>query len=70
MGRLFDTVILTLIYTEEIVAEMEYKVSPLKVSKFLQPAFFTDAKCEDGLVVLGGWESLGPVGCPLVLQYP
>ena len=41
---------------------MEYKVCPLRVSKSLQPAFFTDAKCEDGLVVLGGWESLDPVG--------
>ena len=62
VGRLPDTVILTLMYIEDTFAEMEYKVSPLKVSRSVQPAFFTDAKCEDGLVVLGGWESLGPVG--------
>ena len=62
VGRLPDTVILTLLYIEEAFAEMEYKVSPLKVAKSTQPAFFIDAKCEDGRVVLGGWESLGPVG--------
>ena len=68
VGRLPDTVILTLtlIYIEDTFAEMEYKVSPLKVSRSVQPAFFTDAKCEDGLVVLGGWESLGPVGSDVV----
>ena len=34
----------------------------LKKARSEQPAFFTDAKCEDGRVVLKGWESLGPVG--------
>ena len=61
VGRLPDTVILTLVYLEETFAEMEYKVSPLRRAKSHQTAFFTDAKCEDGRVVLGGWESLGPV---------
>ena len=59
VGKLPDTVILTLMYIEECFAEMEYKVSPLKIDRSDQPLFFTDAKCEDHRVVLGGWET-GP----------
>ena len=62
LGKLPDTVILTLLYIEECFAEMEYKVSPLKIDRSDQPLFFTDAKCEDNRVVLGGWETGSPPG--------
>ena len=51
VGKLPDTVILTLQYIEESFAEMEYKVSPLRLDYTDQPRFFTDAKCEDHRVV-------------------
>ena len=60
VGRLPDAVILTLLYIEETFLEMEYKVSPRKVDCKDRPLFYTDAKCADGIVVLGGWEAPGP----------
>ena len=60
VGRLPDAVILTLLYIEETFLEMEYKVSPRKVDCKDWPLFYTDAKCADVIVVLGGWEAPGP----------
>ena len=61
VGKLPDTVILTLLYIEEALVAKDYKVSPSRVDLSDKPLFFTDAKCEDGLVVLGGWDAT----CPL-----
>ena len=62
VGKLPDTVILTLLYIEEALVAKDYKVSPSRVDLSDKPLFFTDAKCKDGLVVLGGWDATCPLG--------
>ena len=57
MAKLPDTVILTLIYLEETLGEFDFKVSPYKLPGKPQAVLHTDAKCADGYVVLGGWDS-------------
>ena len=39
---------------------MSFKVSASRIVRKGGVAFRTDAKCTDGLVVLGGWECCGP----------
>ena len=56
VGKLPDTVILTLLY---ILGEMEsetFRVSARRPIYFSGEQFRTDAKCTDEHVVLGGWE--------------
>ena len=56
-AKLPDMVILTLIYLRETLGELDFKVSPYRVPPCAEPLFYTDAKCADNLVVLGGWDS-------------
>ena len=62
VAKLPDTVILTLLYLKETLSESDFKVAP-SVSRLSEaPAFYTDAKCADDLVVLGGWDAHKPHG--------
>ena len=62
VAKLPDTVILTLLYLRETLSESDFKVAP-SVSRLSEaPAFYTDAKCADDLVVLGGWDAHKPHG--------
>ena len=56
VGRLPETVILTLRYILLELRSETYMVSTQRPLKFKGDAFRTDAKCTDGLVVLAGWE--------------
>ena len=56
-AKLPDMVILTLVYLRETLGELDFKVSPYRVPPSAEPLFYTDAKCADNLVVLGGWDS-------------
>ena len=60
VAKLPDTVILTLIYLEETLGELDFKVSPYKLPGKPRAVLHTDAKCADGYVVLGGWDSRVP----------
>ena len=53
------TVILTLEYISKILQREDFHISVRRVQLQSEPSFHTDAKCADGFVVLGGWESLG-----------
>ena len=59
-AKLPDMVILTLLYLKEMLGELDFKVSPCRVPPSAEPIFYTDAKCADNLVVLGGWDSRSP----------
>ena len=56
-AKLPDMVILTLLYLRETLGELDFKVRPYRVPPCSEPLFYTDAKCADGLVVLGGWDA-------------
>ena len=73
VGRLPDTVILTLGYLEREFTAESYLVSVKKPKVFATESFRTDAKCTDTVVVLAGWElqskrwfslKLGPAEVP------
>ena len=53
------TVILVLSYVNMLLSRESYKISAAQPTVHREAAFHTDAKCADGFVVLGGWESLG-----------
>ena len=57
VAKLPDTVVLTLVYLKRNLGELDFKVSPSVVPPVTQALFHTDAKCADGFVVLGGWDS-------------
>ena len=62
VAKLPDTVSLTLLYLRETLSESDFKVAP-SVSRLSEAtAFYTDAKCADDLVVLGGWDARKPHG--------
>ena len=50
-------VILTLLYLRETLEKLDFKVTPYRVAPCSEPLFYTDAKCADQLVVLGGWDA-------------
>lgn len=56
VGRLPDTVVLTLKFIDAGLDMETYLVSVRRPIEFSGEQFRTDAKCEDNLVVLGGWE--------------
>ena len=60
VARLSDVVIMTLEYLSLTFKDMSFKVSASRPVRKGGVAFRTDAKCTDGLVVLGGWECCGP----------
>ena len=53
VGKLPQTVILTMLY---LIANVSFMVSAKRPIYATQEIFSTDAKCEDGRVVLAGWE--------------
>ena len=57
VAKMPDTVILTLMYLEATLTDINFKVAPGRVSEEKGHLFHTDAKCADGFVVLGGWDS-------------
>ena len=57
VAKMPDTVVLTLVYLETTLNDVNFKVAPGRVSEEGGLLFHTDAKCADGLVVLGGWDS-------------
>ena len=56
VGRLPDTVILTLHYILREMAAETFMVSARRPVYFNSEQFRTDAKCADDFIVLGGWE--------------
>lgn len=56
VGKLPETVILTLVYIANELSADNYLVSVTRPIHFSGEAFRTDAKCTDGKVVLAGWE--------------
>eukprot|EP00435_Cladocopium_sp_Y103_P004894 s4940_g1.t1 len=56
VGKLPDTVILTLKYIQSEMVEETFMVSARRPLYFNVEQFRTDAKCTDDCVVLGGWE--------------
>ena len=56
VGRLPDTVILTLQYIEKELTSETYLVSTRRPKVLAGESFRTDAKCTDTFVVLAGWE--------------
>lgn len=56
VGKLPETVIITLQYIGMELKEKRYMVSALRPVRFDSEMFRTDAKCTDNAVVLGGWE--------------
>eukprot|EP00435_Cladocopium_sp_Y103_P075421 s2_g57.t1 len=56
VGRLPDTVTLTLEYIEAELKADTFMVSTKRLKASSGECFRTDAKCADGYVVLGGWE--------------
>ena len=53
------TVILTLTYIAKVLQRENFHTSVKRTAVQKEPAFHMDAKCADGFVVIGGWESLG-----------
>ena len=56
VGKLPQTVILTMLYLRRQLAEVSFMVSAKRPIYLSSEVFRTDAKCEDGRVVLAGWE--------------
>lgn len=56
VGKLPETVILTLIYIAGEMDDNNYLVSVQRPVHFTGESFRTDAKCTDDSVILGGWE--------------
>ena len=56
VGKLPETVILTLRYILFELGSESYMVSTKPLVQFSGERFRTDAKCADGYIVLGGWE--------------
>ena len=56
VGKLPQTVILTMLYLRRQLAEVSFMVSAKRPTYVSSEVFRTDAKCEDGRVVLAGWE--------------
>ena len=57
VAKMPDTVVLTLLYLEATLDDVNFKVAPGRVTEEKGHLFHTDAKCDDGFVVLGGWDS-------------
>ncbi|CAE7632161.1 unnamed protein product [Symbiodinium sp. CCMP2592] len=57
VAKMPDTVILTLLYLEATFKDINFKVAPGRQREETGHLFHTDAKCDDGYVVLGGWDS-------------
>ncbi|CAE7243210.1 unnamed protein product [Symbiodinium sp. CCMP2592] len=57
VAKMPDTVILTLLYLEATLKDINFKVTPGRQQEEKGHLFHTDAKCDDGYVVLGGWDS-------------
>ena len=57
VAKLPDTVIFTLEYLRRAFSDMSFKVPATRALKGGGVAFRTDAKCADGFVVVGGWET-------------
>ena len=57
VAKLPDLVILTLLYLEKTLGALDFKVAATKEPSEPSPVLHTDAKCADGYVVLGGWDS-------------
>ncbi|CAE7248686.1 mettl24 [Symbiodinium sp. CCMP2592] len=57
VAKMPDTVILTLLYLEATLKDINFKVAPGRQREETGHLFHTDAKCADGYVVLGGWDS-------------
>ena len=57
VAKLPDLVILTLLYLEKTLGALDFKVAATKEPSVPSPVLHTDAKCADGYVVLGGWDS-------------
>ncbi|CAE7224100.1 mettl24 [Symbiodinium sp. CCMP2592] len=57
VAKMPDTVILTLLYLEATLKDINFKVAPGRQREETGHLFHTDAKCDDGYVVLGGWDS-------------
>ena len=56
VGKLPDTVILTLKYIQIELSNESFMVSAQRPKVFAEEQFRTDAKCTDTSMVLGGWE--------------
>ena len=56
VGRLPETIILTLEYIEAELKAESYMVSVRRPLSLVGARFRTDAKCADGFIVLAGWE--------------
>ena len=56
VGKLPETIVLTLLYISLHLKRGSFLLSVKRPLVFSKEAFRTDAKCEDGRVVLGGWE--------------
>ena len=59
VGKLPETIVLTLLYISLHLKRGSFLLSVKRPVVFSKEAFRTDAKCEDGRVVLGGWERSG-----------
>ena len=57
VAKLPDTVIFTLEYLKRAFSDMSFKVPAARALRGCGVAFRTDAKCADGFVVVGGWET-------------
>eukprot|EP00435_Cladocopium_sp_Y103_P068509 s490_g31.t1 len=77
VGRLPETVILTLEYILRELKNETYMVSTRRPKVFSGDQFRTDAKCADGYVVLAGWElqskrwfavRVGPADAPFLFK--
>ena len=77
VGKLPDTIILTLEYLEKEFLAESYLVSVRKPRVMAGESFRTDAKCTDSFVVLAGWElqskrwfslKLGPEEVPYLFK--
>ena len=56
VGKLPQTVVLTMLYLRRQLANVSFMVSAKRPIHATQEIFRTDATCEDGRVVLAGWE--------------
>jgi len=77
VGRLPETIILTLRYIEVELATGTYMVSTHRPKIIAGERFRTDAKCADGYIVLAGWEldtkrwyslRIGPTETPFLFK--
>ncbi|CAE7196495.1 unnamed protein product [Symbiodinium sp. CCMP2592] len=57
VAKMPDTIALTLLYLEATLKDINFKVAPGRQREEKGHLFHTDAKCDDGYVVLGGWDS-------------